>query len=765
MVHIAIENLLSSCTNRPLYEALWFLAFTKNSRPENLENESVSAICNELMARIKDEIIDARSFLISTNLAFGTVRLYKAQIDKLYDQAKFALQSCNTTFNHMDWFTQMTQITSTPIVQPKTPRTQKILIRTQTTIKKKSAKKSQPAPKLLDDFDLIESIYAIAEDDEEDVVMTPVVKSRKRGSNKHDTGIGMDPTMASDVHAITMREPMTLMTSGYNTMLTNEEEDGFGDKMGEEFQSFLKETDNTVLTQDELIQSTSNLLTTKSRKRTKNNEESYEIKKRRLTYMNYSESISVLRNANVDQQVPNINIYEQEVSNKIGEVSTFYESLSVSEANNRHSMQESSLHFEPMDIEEPSLTTFNDPTILNTTFNDQSTLRNTTDTLLENLTLNEPTILDNDETMIPDIPVNDVPMIEPETSLEESEFILDDVPKFIKQKRVRKSRSLITDKQIVLPIESVKKGIQNYKEKIIGIAPFADFQRRMHFYKSCTDVLFSTGSFRLKKSTLHDLYVRNMKKVPTKLLKQQIKENVSNSKDIKNLRRSSRSAKVIVNLKEHELNNIEEEPENILVAQVIDPKDVEMKEISPLIKNSSPELDNILNDIENISPDIIRKPKRLTRSATAKMILKELNNNNIDVEMQELELPEIQPYLGIEKVQPMDDFELPPALNYENIKVNNVHIKDVQAADSERIDRKKIVIKKLTEFWKQSDKLITMDKICDGMLRSEAAGTFFELLLLAKRCVVELVHKTDSLEISNILCKMSTSQLSKELYC
>lgn len=44
MVHLAIENLLSSCTNRPLYEALWFLAFTKNSRPENLENESVTAI-------------------------------------------------------------------------------------------------------------------------------------------------------------------------------------------------------------------------------------------------------------------------------------------------------------------------------------------------------------------------------------------------------------------------------------------------------------------------------------------------------------------------------------------------------------------------------------------------------------------------------------------------------------------------------------------------------------------------------------------------
>jgi hypothetical protein len=523
------------------------------------------------------------------------------------------------------------------------------------------------------------------------------------------------------------------------------------------------------LSQDELIQTTSNLLATaKSRKRTKTIEESLEIKKRRLTYMNNSESISVLRNANVDQQVPNIDIYEQEVSHEMGEASTFYESLNVTEANNSRSMPESTLHFEAMDIEEPSMpmTTFNDPTIPNTTYNDQSTLQNNTDTLLENLTLNEPSILDNDATMIPDVPVNDVPMIEPEVSPQESEFILDDVPKFIKQKRVRKSRSLITDKQIVLPMESVKKGIENYKEKCNITPPFADFQRRMHFYKSFTDVLFSTGSFRLKKSTLHDLYVRNMKKVPGKLLKQQIKENASNSKNVKNLRRSNRPAKTIVNLKEQELNNIEEEPEDIPIPQVFDHKDIEMKEISPVVKNSSPELDNILEDIENISPDVVRKPKVLTRSAKAKMILKESNNNsNIDVEMQELELPEIQPYLGIEKEQPMDDFELPPALNYENIKMNNVHMKDVQAADSERIARKKGVLKKLAIFWKQSDKLITMDKICNGMLRSEAAGSFFELLLLAKRCVVELVHKSDSLEISNILCKISTSQLSKELSC
>jgi len=48
---------------------------------------------NELIARIIGEDINARSFLISTNLAYGTVRLYKAQVDKLY--GKIFINSIN----------------------------------------------------------------------------------------------------------------------------------------------------------------------------------------------------------------------------------------------------------------------------------------------------------------------------------------------------------------------------------------------------------------------------------------------------------------------------------------------------------------------------------------------------------------------------------------------------------------------------------------------------------------------------------------------
>lgn len=38
----------------------------------------------ELIRQIRDEAINARSFIVSTNLVFGTVRLFKAQVDKLY---------------------------------------------------------------------------------------------------------------------------------------------------------------------------------------------------------------------------------------------------------------------------------------------------------------------------------------------------------------------------------------------------------------------------------------------------------------------------------------------------------------------------------------------------------------------------------------------------------------------------------------------------------------------------------------------------------
>lgn len=47
MVLIHIENLLSTSKNRLLYEALWFLAVTKNGRPENTKyNFSETSIVN-----------------------------------------------------------------------------------------------------------------------------------------------------------------------------------------------------------------------------------------------------------------------------------------------------------------------------------------------------------------------------------------------------------------------------------------------------------------------------------------------------------------------------------------------------------------------------------------------------------------------------------------------------------------------------------------------------------------------------------------------
>jgi hypothetical protein len=38
MVHLIIENLLSTATSRVLYQTLWSLSMTKNCKPENLKN-------------------------------------------------------------------------------------------------------------------------------------------------------------------------------------------------------------------------------------------------------------------------------------------------------------------------------------------------------------------------------------------------------------------------------------------------------------------------------------------------------------------------------------------------------------------------------------------------------------------------------------------------------------------------------------------------------------------------------------------------------
>lgn len=86
--------------------------------------------------------------------------------------------------------------------------------------------------------------------------------------------------------------------------------------------------------------------------------------------------------------------------------------------------------------------------------------------------------------------------------------------------------------------------------------------------------------------------------------------------------------------------------------------------------------------------------------------------------------------------------------DYFTIRIKNPNLLDLNKNYSQRnffiFSRKNVVLKKLAKFWKQSDKLITMDKICNGMLRSEAAGTFFELLRKHNSSLCELT-------ISNLL--------------
>lgn len=114
----------------------------------------------------------------------------------------------------------MTQVTSTPI-NPITVKSQKSQKSTQKSVKKNvNAKAPIEQISFLDDFEIIESIYNILDKDilDEDKTLTPGT-SRAGQKSSYDSGI--DPTMARDVTAITINEPKTLMTSGFNSMIVS----------------------------------------------------------------------------------------------------------------------------------------------------------------------------------------------------------------------------------------------------------------------------------------------------------------------------------------------------------------------------------------------------------------------------------------------------------------------------------------------------------------------------------------------------------------
>lgn len=83
---IVIENLLTTSADRKLYEQLWNLASNKGSKNSKFPNEnfSIAEICTQLMREIQQKDPDRNRFYFSTQLAFGTVLLYRRQVEKFY---------------------------------------------------------------------------------------------------------------------------------------------------------------------------------------------------------------------------------------------------------------------------------------------------------------------------------------------------------------------------------------------------------------------------------------------------------------------------------------------------------------------------------------------------------------------------------------------------------------------------------------------------------------------------------------------------------
>lgn len=88
-------------------------------------------------------------------------------------------------------------------------------------------KNCEEAPiKFIDDIELMESIYNIP-DETEDLLRPIATSTATKRKNKvkfeqhNDYDSGFDQTMATNVHAITMIEKTTLITSGYDTLIVS----------------------------------------------------------------------------------------------------------------------------------------------------------------------------------------------------------------------------------------------------------------------------------------------------------------------------------------------------------------------------------------------------------------------------------------------------------------------------------------------------------------------------------------------------------------
>lgn len=325
----------------------------------------------------------------------------------------------------------------------------------------KAKKQIEPSQKdtkqqIMDDVDAIEQFFKVLEDEPE-----PTTKNKSKKCE--DSGI--DPTIINDPKAITMLEPTTMMTSGFQSLELNDIEEAFGTEEGVDFQKIFLESDEVFNSQHQIIASTPNLVSNKI--------QDIKTNKRRLTYdpIAIADFNVSLQREYQQPELPEIQIHNLQDN---AQISVSYEQDIA--------MQE----FPDIPMEPTQMPQF-------------------------------------DISEIPQINVK-IPKNPMDEEVQPSELILDDVPKAVLQKP-RKKPKLIIDKVTYFNKETILKNVDEYKNKHTIQPPRDTFPIRWHELKTKESVLFTSTSKRLKHSeVLRQLFDRNLKKVSERTIKRKITE-------------------------------------------------------------------------------------------------------------------------------------------------------------------------------------------------------------------------------------------------
>ncbi|KAG5676642.1 hypothetical protein PVAND_006461 [Polypedilum vanderplanki] len=699
MVHLIIDNLLSTSKNRPLMEALWFLSISRNGRPEkssnvNFDNCSIAAICNELKTQINNEETDARKFFFSTQLVFGILQLYKIQIDKLYDQSRLIVQTWNSSIFNQNWLLDMSQINS----QQEKSVVKHNKKKTVTSVKKskKSNKENVIPDNILDDLELMENIFKIPadNDDFEEEILTYLTSTNKKENVKKKQVLA-DQTIVDHVKNITLHESNIAASSGYHTFINDEED--FGESSGYAFKNLLKDTEalkckpkslnddsggsfpsfddsETNLSKLNASLEIDDILTTLRHSKPILSDN---CKPRRLTYSDLTADVP--RNTN-NEQDNHLDIYD--MTNQ-KEFTTFDDNANVMEISKMTDIPGENIHLETM------------PEILIDVTQNQTV----------------PNVLQ--KTMLPQTEI-------------ENELVLDKLDLLnTKRKRSKKTRMLVIDKLTTLSDSTIKKNNETYTEKHTKCSPFQSFQIDMFYIKNCADTLFASTSLRMNNSNLSlvKIYKRNMVTLSENFLKKR---------------------KATDNNVENEISSQINEPSPPKKAKILHSrKRLFRDDTSKKFKDITPAIEETAIDNSKISTSLV----------------------NQHIEMQaffdmEIDLPPIIDNQFPNQVSLTENDCSSPEKKRKKTNVKQQQQHNKSSSKVARIEGseqdKQVILSKLKKLWTMKPKQpITMSKLCIGQNRFEAAKTFFELLVLSKTGVIELIQNETSLEICNIRSKIS----------